>query len=119
VTGFGKIDVRQLATAVSSPTLILHATGDARVPFDKGLLAASLIPGARLIPMQSKNHLLIDTEPAWDRYLVEVEHFLLHLFLSTRVAIICDLPSHITRIRAHATHQRRGQRRLEMQTDKV
>ena len=77
VTGFGEIDVRQLATAVSAPTLILHATGDARVPFDEGRLAASLIPGARFVPLESKNHLLIETEPAWGQFLEEVEGFLI------------------------------------------
>jgi pimeloyl-ACP methyl ester carboxylesterase len=77
VTGFGEIDVRQMATAVSAPTLILHATGDARVPFDEGRLAASLIPGARFVPLESKNHLLIETEPAWGQFLEEVEGFLI------------------------------------------
>jgi pimeloyl-ACP methyl ester carboxylesterase len=83
VTGFGKIDVRQLATSVSAPTLILHATGDARVPFDEGRLAASLIPGARFIPLESKNHLLIETEPAWEQFLEEVESFLSEDTLNT------------------------------------
>jgi DNA-binding CsgD family transcriptional regulator len=73
---FNEIDVTALAPQVSCPTLVLHATRDARVPFDEGRLIASLIPGARFVPLESRNHILLEHEPAWRRWLEEVRAFL-------------------------------------------
>ena len=73
---FNEIDVVNLLPQVSCPTLVLHAGRDARVPFDEGRLMASLIPGARFVPLESDNHLLLEGEPAWQRWLTEVRAFL-------------------------------------------
>ena len=73
---FNEIDVVDLLPRVSCPTLVLHATGDARVPFDEGRLFATLIPDARFIPLDSNNHLILESEPAWARCLQEVDGFL-------------------------------------------
>ncbi len=73
---FNEIDVTALAPQVSCPTLVLHATRDARVPFDEGRLIATLIPGARFVPLESRNHILLEHEPAWRRWLEEVRTFL-------------------------------------------
>lgn len=73
---FNEIDVVALLPKVSCPTLVLHAVRDARVPFDEGRLIASAIPGARFVPLESGNHLLLETEPAWRRWLDEVCAFL-------------------------------------------
>lgn len=73
---FRDIDVAALAPEVSCPTLILHPTHDARVPFEEGRLLASLIPGARFVPIESRNHLLLENEPGWRRWLEEVRAFL-------------------------------------------
>jgi pimeloyl-ACP methyl ester carboxylesterase/DNA-binding CsgD family transcriptional regulator len=73
---FNQIDVAALATKVRCPTLVLHSTGDARVPFEEGRLVASLIPGARFVPLVSRNHILLEHEPAWKRWLDEVRAFL-------------------------------------------
>jgi DNA-binding NarL/FixJ family response regulator len=35
-----------------------------RVPFDEGRLLASAIPGARFVPIDSSNHLLLERGPA-------------------------------------------------------
>ena len=70
------IDVTALAREVTCPTLVLHPTHDARVPFDEGRLIASLIPGARFVPIESRNHLLLEDEPGWGRWLEEVRAFL-------------------------------------------
>jgi len=61
---------------LSVPTLILHARGDAAVPFSEGRLIAALIPGARFVPLESDNHVLLETEPAWPLFLSEVRAFL-------------------------------------------
>ncbi len=73
---FNDIDVTQLAPQVTCPTLVLHPDRDARVPFDEGRLFASLIPGARFVPLSSRNHILLEHEPAWTRWLEEVRAFL-------------------------------------------
>lgn len=73
---FHRIDVTDLARQLRVPTLVLHARGDAAVPFDEGLRLAALIPGARFVPLDSDNHVLLDTEPAWHTFLAEVRGFL-------------------------------------------
>jgi pimeloyl-ACP methyl ester carboxylesterase len=73
---FDDLDVRELAPRLELPTLVLHATGDLRVPFAEGRLLASLIPGARFVPLESRNHILLEGEPAWPRFIREVRSFL-------------------------------------------
>ena len=70
------IDVSDIATRVAAPTLILHANADAVVPFNQGRQLAALIPGARFVPLTSRNHILLEDEPAWPRFVQEVRGFL-------------------------------------------
>lgn len=74
--GFDEINVCELATKLDVPTLVLHAKNDLRVPFGEGRLLASLIPGARFVPLEGKNHILLADEPAWPRFLKEIQEFL-------------------------------------------
>lgn len=73
---FGGIDVSELLPHISVPTLVLHARGDARVPFDQGLALARAIPGARFVALDSDNHVILSHEPAWHRYTAEITAFL-------------------------------------------
>jgi len=73
---FSILDVRGLAPEVRAPTLVLHGTGDMRIPFAEGRLVASLIPGARFVPIESRNHLILESEPGWPRFVGEVRSFL-------------------------------------------
>jgi len=70
------IDVRPEATEVRAPALVLHARGDGMIPFEIGRQMAALIPGARFVPLESRNHVLLETEPAWGRFVDEVRAFL-------------------------------------------
>jgi DNA-binding winged helix-turn-helix (wHTH) protein/alpha-beta hydrolase superfamily lysophospholipase len=72
----GSIDVTELLPRVTVPTLVLHSRGDARVPFEHGLMRARGIPDARFVPLESKNHLILSHEPAWRRFIEEVCGFL-------------------------------------------
>ena len=72
----GKIDVSHLLAQVSVPTLVLHSVNDAAVPFSAGREIASSIPGARFLPLDSCNHVILDHEPAWPRFLEEIRAFL-------------------------------------------
>jgi len=71
-----EFDVDALLPRVRVPTLVLHCRGDAVQPFDEGRRMAAGIPGARFVPLEGRNHLLLDGEPAWVRFLEEVRAFL-------------------------------------------
>lgn len=76
VASFGPIDVTALAPLVRCPTLVTHARGDARVPFEEGRLIATLIPGARFVPLEGRNHILLEREPAFRQLFAEMRAFL-------------------------------------------
>jgi DNA-binding NarL/FixJ family response regulator len=61
---------------VSSPTLVLHPRDDALVPFSEGRLIATLIPDARFVPLESRNHVLLAGDPAWTAFRRELGAFL-------------------------------------------
>jgi pimeloyl-ACP methyl ester carboxylesterase/DNA-binding CsgD family transcriptional regulator len=71
-----RIDIRESAPGVRAPTLIFHARRDEAVPFEEGRLLATLIPKARFVALDSKNHLLTANEPAWRDFLVGFRDFL-------------------------------------------
>jgi pimeloyl-ACP methyl ester carboxylesterase/DNA-binding CsgD family transcriptional regulator len=73
---FHQVDVTDLAKRLRVPTLVVHARGDARVPFEEGRRLAGLIPGARFVPLESDNHVLLDSEPSWAYFLAELRSFL-------------------------------------------
>jgi DNA-binding NarL/FixJ family response regulator len=56
--------------------LILHVRNDGAIPFGEGRLLATLIPGARFVPLEGRNHILLADEPAWPRFLAELDDFL-------------------------------------------
>ncbi|WP_027667017.1 alpha/beta fold hydrolase [Rhizobium leguminosarum] len=70
------IDVLDLAAMLRVPTLIAHSRGDMRVPFDQGCKLAAAIRGARFLPLESKNHVLLPDEPAWNVFQTELAAFL-------------------------------------------
>ena len=66
------VDVTELLTQLDVPTLVLHARGDQMVDVANGRLLAAGIPGARLVTLESNNHVLLADEPAWPVFLREV-----------------------------------------------
>lgn len=70
------IDVTEDAPKVTVPTLVLHARDDAVAPFEEGRRMAAMIPGARFVALDGQNHLILEKEPAWPRFLEEVTAFL-------------------------------------------
>src|SRR5262249_49762682 len=73
---FSQLDVRHVLADLAVPTLVLHAREDAIVKFSAGQELASNIQGARFVPLESRNHLLLQNEPAWGVFLSEVRAFL-------------------------------------------
>jgi class 3 adenylate cyclase/pimeloyl-ACP methyl ester carboxylesterase len=72
----GETDVTALLPQVRVPTLVMHARDDARVPFEAGRQMAAAIPGARFVTLQGRNHLFLDTEPAFGQFLEHTRSFL-------------------------------------------
>jgi pimeloyl-ACP methyl ester carboxylesterase/DNA-binding CsgD family transcriptional regulator len=72
----GTIDVRDSAPEVTARTLVVHAREDRVVPVEEGRLLAALIPDARLILLESANHILLANEPAWRYFVDELNAFL-------------------------------------------
>ena len=70
------IDIADSLGAIRAPTLVLHARGDEVVPVEEGRLLASAIPGAEFVELDSRNHVLLEHEPAWQRFTEAVLAFL-------------------------------------------
>lgn len=70
------INVSDELPSVSCPTLVLHALGDRVTDYESGHDAAMLIPDARLVPLESRNHILLADEPAWQTFVGEVHAFM-------------------------------------------
>ncbi|SFH93877.1 alpha/beta fold hydrolase [Albimonas pacifica] len=73
---FGWIDVRERLALVKAPTIVMHARDDLRIPLEMARAVARGIPGARFVPVESRNHILVDREPAWRGALETVGLFL-------------------------------------------
>ena len=71
IRSYSPLDLRNDLQRVRCPTLVLHAREDPVIPFEEGRLAASLVPNARFVPLDSRNHILQEIEPAW-RQFVEI-----------------------------------------------
>jgi pimeloyl-ACP methyl ester carboxylesterase/DNA-binding CsgD family transcriptional regulator len=58
------------------PTLVLHSRGDQMAGFAGSRYLAANIRGARLVALESNNHIVLADEPAWPVFLREVTDFL-------------------------------------------
>ncbi len=70
------IDVTDLLARVRVPTLVLHCRDDAAVAFEEGRRMAAGIPGAHFVELDGSNHLILESDPAWGRFMVEIREFL-------------------------------------------
>jgi len=70
------IDVRELAKQVSVPTLVMHSRYEPGVPLECSREAAALIPGARFVMLDSRNHLVLEREPAYRQFIDETIGFI-------------------------------------------
>jgi pimeloyl-ACP methyl ester carboxylesterase len=73
---YGDVDVTSLLPQVKTPTLVLHVRHDARVPFESGRRLAAGIPGARFVPLEGRNHIILENEPAHAAFLKELRAFI-------------------------------------------
>ncbi|PYR67941.1 MAG: helix-turn-helix transcriptional regulator [Acidobacteria bacterium] len=70
------IDVTHLLGSVVTPTLVLHARNDKAIPFDEGRILAAGIPHAEFVELDSRNHILLEHEPAWAHFQEAVLNFM-------------------------------------------
>lgn len=70
------VDVSDLLPQIKVPTLVLHCRDDGMVPFEEGRRLAALIPDARFVALEGQNHLILENEPAWPRFIEEIRAFL-------------------------------------------
>jgi pimeloyl-ACP methyl ester carboxylesterase/DNA-binding winged helix-turn-helix (wHTH) protein len=69
------IDIGDLLPRVSVPTLVLHCRDDAVQPFDEGRRLAAGIRAARFVALEGRNHLILEGDPGWHRFISEVKAF--------------------------------------------
>lgn len=72
----GELDISDLLPQVRVPTLVLHCRNDAAVVLDEGRKLAAGIPGAKFVALESRNHLVLESEPAWEKFIGEIKTFL-------------------------------------------
>jgi pimeloyl-ACP methyl ester carboxylesterase/DNA-binding CsgD family transcriptional regulator len=63
-----EIDVRDLLPQVRVPTLVIHASQDEVTPISSSRELAAGIPNAEFVQLESRNHVLLENEPAWTRF---------------------------------------------------
>ncbi|MSO46130.1 MAG: alpha/beta fold hydrolase [Acidobacteria bacterium] len=61
---FSRVDVRPVLGDITVPTIVFHSQHDGVVPFDEGRLLTAGIRGSTFVPLPSRNHLLLEREPA-------------------------------------------------------
>lgn len=71
----GQADFSNLPQKVNVPTLVLHSRDDAVVPFSQGMDVAAGIAASEFVQLDSRNHILLEDEPAWDRFREAVLEF--------------------------------------------
>jgi DNA-binding CsgD family transcriptional regulator len=72
----GRADVSHLLGELDVPTLVIHSRGDRMNDFSYARYLAAHIPGARLVALESDNHIVLADEPAWPVFVREVTDFL-------------------------------------------
>jgi len=70
------VDVTDDAARVTAPTLVFHGTGETGVPFAEAQYITARIPNAQLVPLPTKNHLLLADESAWPHFLQALDAFI-------------------------------------------
>jgi pimeloyl-ACP methyl ester carboxylesterase len=69
------VDIEAALAAVRTRTLVLHSRHDEVIPVAEGRLLAACIPGAEFVELDSRNHILLEDQPAWRRFQEAVLEF--------------------------------------------
>lgn len=71
-----EFDASEDLARITAPTLVMHVRDDDRVPIAEGRTIAASIGGARFVPLDGRNHVLVEGEAAFARFFVELRAFL-------------------------------------------
>jgi pimeloyl-ACP methyl ester carboxylesterase/DNA-binding CsgD family transcriptional regulator len=71
-----KANAEDLLPSLHVPTLVLHSVGDRMNTFEYARRLAAGIESARLVPLESDNHIVLADEPAWPVFVAAVAQFL-------------------------------------------
>jgi len=69
-------DASHLLSDLDVPTLVLHSLGDRMNPFVYSRFLAAELPDARLVALESDNHIVLEHETSWPVFVREVAEFL-------------------------------------------
>ena len=70
-----EIDIADLLPNLQTPTLVIHRRDDARQPFEEGRTLAAMIPNAQFVVLEGRNHIMLEDEAEWPRFMAEVRNF--------------------------------------------
>jgi len=70
-----RADATGLLPTLTAPTLVVHSLGDRMNDFGQARHLAANIAGARLVALESDNHIVLEDEPAWPVLAEEMRRF--------------------------------------------
>ncbi|MAS06989.1 MAG: hypothetical protein CL534_20205 [Ahrensia sp.] len=75
--GVDAFDVSAEAAAIPVRALVIHSRGDNVQPLDQGRKLAAAIPGSEFLMLESRNHIILPQEAAWDTLYDAIARFIL------------------------------------------
>ena len=76
INALGDVNVSARMGDVKAPTLVVHPRGDLTAPWKRAREMAAGIPNARLVTLESSNHIPMPNHPATRRMMQEITAFL-------------------------------------------
>jgi pimeloyl-ACP methyl ester carboxylesterase len=73
---FRNIDLRPLLPKIEAPTLIMHSRGDRIIPPSCSETLAAQIPDAKLVIIDSENHIPLEHDKGWPAARAALRSFL-------------------------------------------
>jgi pimeloyl-ACP methyl ester carboxylesterase/DNA-binding SARP family transcriptional activator len=70
------VDVSARLADLRVPALVMHATDDQVAQYRFGREMAMSLPDARFVTLEGENHILLEGDPGWHRFKVEIRKFL-------------------------------------------
>jgi len=64
----GHADFTRLLGRIEVPTLVMHCRDDGVIPFSQGVEIASGIDNAEFVQLESRNHILLESDAAWEQF---------------------------------------------------
>ena len=73
----GDLDVREVASEVNIPALVMHRKGDLVIPVKHGQRMAAQLPNARMVLLDGSNHWMITDDSDMDHIVDLIDNFVL------------------------------------------